>query len=866
MQFRTLSALFLGMVISIGSLTPVFGQDDPGTVYPQPAFRADQFVDFIGISADPFQKYIDSGPYKGAGSKFSPDLLFDLGVRHYRMCLKNELSKPDTAENVRAAYAKYGIKPMTLISPGISGSPADVVQRLKDLGGSEVVGELEGPNEVNNKFPPQDLNLKYGGKTDEAAGAAFMVDYDKALKADPETKDIPFVAYTAIFTDYRLARPCDSYDYSNTHSYQGYNVPSASLLPNFLSTVHLLPVGGVIKPFVPTECGYNVDVDHSNHLEGTGNLHAQATNIPMLLAEYFRHGFIKRAYLFALLNADGYGLLESDQVTKRPSYNALQSFIAALKDSTWNASTRKWEGGQFTPKALLFTVNGAPATLKSVTLQKENGDYSLLIWNELPTWNSEKKQAINNPPVAVTLKFQTPVEESVQVLKQDDSGTFKPADKLTIENGTLSLSVPAAVIIVQIKASAGTATAGVDAPQNLQGQATENSVKLSWSPANGSSPDGYFVYRNGWCVGSTTSTSLEDRSPWIRPGLGYTYAVQAYDKNGNMSERTIQVIETPAKFPDYVITDFGTEKSDVKPGDPIRFRAKIKNIGDGASPPNTPISVTFHLDGKIMSWGGTENLAPGEEKETVDGGGPEPVWTATTGSHLLEAHIDDIDRIVEESDKTNNIQDKTIVIGSSTSGELLGASQEAPWKIDLSQDGTEDWIHWGLKDAKAVDRKANVNELSDVTISGQGFLSWTDGSALRASWQDGSQTPSVDGTNSSLWFNGVGGIYSFTAPADTSERILKVYASAIGGATCSLTATLSDNSAPPYVSKTWTGNFGHGDWAPVPGDFSVVYTIRYRAASAGQTLKIGYKLEEEPNRFLAQARLSAATLSKAGDP
>ncbi|MDQ2687594.1 MAG: hypothetical protein M3Y28_06980, partial [Armatimonadota bacterium] len=237
-----------------------------------------------------------------------------------------------------------------------------------------VVGELEGPNEVNNKFPPQDLNLKYGGQTDEAAGAAFMNDLYKVVHADPTTKTIPIVSYTAIFTDYHLARPCAAFDFSNMHSYQGYDVPSSSLLMNETRFNNILPTGATIKPFVPTECGYNVQADVSNGTGGTGSLSAQALNIPMLTAEYFRHG-IRRTYLFALNNADGYGLLESDQKTKRPSYHALQNFVAQLKDATWDPQTKTWRGGDFTPRALLFTLGGAPPTVHSLTLQKKSGEY-----------------------------------------------------------------------------------------------------------------------------------------------------------------------------------------------------------------------------------------------------------------------------------------------------------------------------------------------------------------------------------------------------------------------------------------------------------------------------------------------------------
>jgi hypothetical protein len=445
-------------------------------------------------------------------------------------------------------------------------------------------------------------------------------------------------------------------------------------------------------------------------------------------------------------------------------------------------------------------------------------------------------------------------------LRQDDSGAFKPAEKLTIQNGTTSLRVPSAVIIVQVKPEAGIETAAVPAPHGLTAQATENSVSLSWNPAEGSNPAGYFVFRNGWCIASGAGASVVDRTPWIRPGLGYTYAVQAYDKQGNMSARTTQIVQTPAKFPDYVVTDFGMVPPDAKPGDQVRFHARIKNIGEGAGPVDTPITVTFHLDGQVMSWGGVAALGPGEERDCVDGGGPHPTWIATNGAHLLEAHIDDIDRVPEESDKVNDVQDKTITVGQPPAGEVLGASEEAPWKVDLTREGTEDWIQWGLNDAKAVNRKAGVHEIGDVAMTGPGFMSWTGGFAIRTVWSDGQPVRSMAATNSSLWLNGVGNGYSFTVPAGTTERILKVYAAGINGATCSLSATLSDHSAPAYVSKTWTGNSGHGDWAPVPGDFAVVYTIRYRAAAPSQSLKIEYKLEEEPNRFSGQARLGAATL------
>ena len=100
------------------------------------------------------------------------------------------------------------------------------------------------------------MNLKYGGKTDEAGGTLWQKDYTAAAKADPATKTIPWVAHTAIFTDYRHAKPFADFAFANIHSYQGTGVPSSSLLQNVTWFNNIYPVGTVIKPFVPTECGY----------------------------------------------------------------------------------------------------------------------------------------------------------------------------------------------------------------------------------------------------------------------------------------------------------------------------------------------------------------------------------------------------------------------------------------------------------------------------------------------------------------------------------------------------------------------------------------------------------------------------------
>ena len=217
--------------------------------------------------------------------------------------------------------------------------------------------------------------------------------------------------------------------------------------------------------------------------------------------------------------------------------------------------------------------------------------------------------------------------------------------------------------------------------------------------------------------------------------------------------------------------------------------------------------------------------------------------------------------IPSERSKENNNNDRTFWVDVPAAGLLLGAADPSPGQVDLTTEGTSDWIHWGQGGKDGVTRKASGgHQLGDLQDVGSGYRDATSGFGMSAKWSDGAPTAQTSDTHASLWLNGVGHDYRFTALADQRERVLRVYVGGIEGAGCSLTAHLSDSSAPDYVSKTFDGNLAF-DWAPIPGGFTGVYTIRYRAASANQTLTVTWKLDHEPNQSLGQARLQCATLA-----
>jgi len=376
---------------------------------------------------------------------------------------------------------------------------------------------------------------------------------------------------------------------------------------------------------------------------------------------------------------------------------------------------------------------------------------------------------------------------------------------------------------------------------------------------------GYFVFRNGWHIATTTTnTDYVDDSSWLRPGLGYTYEVQAFAPSGALSPRCAQVVQTAARFPDLVVTAFGLEPASPAPGQAVRAFAKVKNAGSGATPNRILITVSWSIDGKLMGWCTPMGPMHADEERMLvsNAGGPQRgQWTATNGTHVLTCLLDDIIRLPGEN-KANNICDKTIVIGANHPGELLGETQAAPGAVDLSSEGTLDWVHWGLVDTNSVNRKTGAN-LIDATLTqqGKGYRDRTPGCPVSFNWTGGVPTAEMRDTRAGLWWNGPGTSQRFTAPADTTERILKVYVSGIEGAAATLSATLSDDSAPAYVSTVWDGNASRFAWAAVPGGFSAVYTIRYHAAKASQKLTVEWKLASEPNRFVGQVRLQAATLA-----
>lgn len=185
-----------------------------------------------------------------------------------------------------------------------------------------------------------------------------------------------------------------------------------------------------------------------------------------------------------------------------------------------------------------------------------------------------------------------------------------------------------------------------------------------------------------------------------------------------------------------------------------------------------------------------------------------------------------------------------------SSGSLSVTSALPPSNVNLSTEGTSDWVHWGLV-GLGMNRKSGVSpQISDYSLLGVGVPAHLTGNPTLFNWTGGTPSASASNVGTGLWLVGLNNGFRVTVPADTATRTLKVYVG-LWAARGRLEAKLSDGSSPDYVD-TSTANSS--------GTSNAVYTFVFRVASAGQTLTVSWTSAQNYNEF-GNVTLLAATLA-----
>jgi hypothetical protein len=189
-----------------------------------------------------------------------------------------------------------------------------------------------------------------------------------------------------------------------------------------------------------------------------------------------------------------------------------------------------------------------------------------------------------------------------------------------------------------------------------------------------------------------------------------------------------------------------------------------------------------------------------------------------------------------------------------TTGGIAGRINNTTGNVNLTTEGTLDWAHWGQTTASTFDHKSPIVSLiSDVTPVSGSVKQQITGSPTTFTWSDGTPNATVTNSGNELGTFAFGHGFTFTVPADTTPRVLRVYVG-VNNVRGQLTARLSDGSAPDFVdSSLFNATATDG-----------VYSLTYSAASAEQTLSVTW-IEIPPNGDQAGGRLNlkGATLQLA---
>lgn len=362
---------------------------------------ADDFVDSIGVTV----LYASNDHF----AAIEQPALEQLGVRHVRDWA---LQPAENAEQVAMLrmLGEAGIRSQLIFEPRFRLLPEHFAPIATALG--DALEGVEGAND--NDANDEDLSagdvieqlraLRVAIDDAELTGQVALVD---ALDIEPQEKgDLS-----------------DVLDYGNFERERDRTLPAIDLSER--KEAARLVCGA--KPLMVTECGYSTTDSPMSVSED-----AAAKYLLRLLLGHFAQN-IARTYIDELMDGPdddvqpfmAQGLLHLDGAEK-PAFGALQRLIELLED----------EGEAFDLEPLDMAPMEVPATLRSVLLQKRDGSYALVLWQEVPSFAELGAPAPLVEDMTVTFKFAVamaritgyaPLRGRAAVLEETDARTVEVA-------------------------------------------------------------------------------------------------------------------------------------------------------------------------------------------------------------------------------------------------------------------------------------------------------------------------------------------------------------------------------------------------------------------------------------------------------
>ena len=392
------------------------------------ARKADEFVNTIGVNVH--LSYFQT-PYGTAWSSVVKPKILGLGVRHLR---DGGIVVPDN-NWMSIVYGRMKellpglIKFNLVMRPAVGSADYVTMSHLPRLlsYAAPVIESFEGLNE-------HDLSKRAGWV---AETRSFQKSLYQAVRADPRTGTMPvFGPALGNPGNAPLVGDLTPYlNYGNIHPYPGGNTPLPALIDH---QNKVKPVSGS-RRLVVTESGYH------NAMLWTGG-HPPVSELAMghytlrLLFDYFNAG-IPRTWLYEMIDQGvdqtrrelNFGLLRMNG-SEKPVYVALRNLINLLKDP----------GASFAPGQLHYGLAGDLTGLSSTLLQKRDGRFFLVLWQDPSCFNLLTRLDLVAGPKFVTLSL--PQAAGIKVYQPGTSAN--PLLQGTMTPGPLA--VPDHPLIVEI--------------------------------------------------------------------------------------------------------------------------------------------------------------------------------------------------------------------------------------------------------------------------------------------------------------------------------------------------------------------------------------------------------------------------------
>jgi len=214
---------------------------------------------------------------------------------------------------------------------------------------------------------------------------------------------------------------------------------------------------------------------------------------------------------------------------------------------------------------------------------------------------------------------------------------------------------------IEIDSASGGGTAP-PAPTGLTATAGNLQVALNWNAVSGATS--YNILRSN---SSNTETQLATSSTnsftntGLTNGTTYFYKVSAVNSFGT-SGLSNEASGTPfggVTGIDLIVTSISWTPTTLSSGAHVIFSCVVKNQGSVATPAGTIVGAQFAVDGVTtpITWSDTNtaSLAAGASVTLTanSGTGGNNFWTAVSGSHTVQAWVDDVNRIAESNENNN---------------------------------------------------------------------------------------------------------------------------------------------------------------------------------------------------------------------